>query len=118
MPQVTKASEALKLALKVMALPEAPWSLYTSRGHHAFTCNALDYLTEAEEIADGVQDRALDALWLNSDRYRQGREKVGVWFNFLTPEELGQREHVNTAPHLRRIAAINKTIAELEAKGD
>lgn len=124
MPITTKPSEALKLALTVMARPEAPWTSYSAiaspRGHHRFTCNALDYLAEAEEITDEAKAQALDALWLNSDfgKSHHKSTRSGVWFYTLRAS-YAQGGEGETCEEIqaRRVQAINLTMQQLEEKG-
>lgn len=124
MPIITKPSEALKLALIVMSMAEAPWSSYSarsmSRGHHRFTCNALDYLAEAEEITDEAKQQALDALWPNSDygkNYPKG-VRSGVWFYSTRASYAGEGQGETCEEiQARRVQAINLTIQQLEEKG-
>jgi hypothetical protein len=67
-------------------------------------------LTEAEEIADGVKARALDALWPNSWLFSHPERG---------PEDEAPRDHKAWwVAQNDRIAAIRKTIKELEAKSD
>lgn len=116
MPIITKPSEALKLALKVMDMPEAPWERYnhsTIRGSHHYTCNCLDYLEQAEEITKQAQEAALEALWPNSiqaKRYPHKRHRDLLFAPWFTTE-LGYDDKE------ARIAAINLTIQQLEEKG-
>lgn len=124
MPIITKPSEALKLALKVMAMEQAPWSnSYSakamSRGHQKYTCNALDYLAEAEEITDEAKAQALDALWPNSDLGKNHPKHLrsSVWF-YAAQSTYAQGGETCEELQVRRIAAINKTIEELEVKGE
>ena len=123
MPIITKPSEALKLALKVMAMEQAPWANYSakamSRGHQRYTCNALDYLAEAEEITDEAKAQALDALWPNSDfgKNHPKHLRSGAWF-YVAQATYAQGGETREELQVRRIAAINKTIEELEAKGE
>lgn len=113
MPIITKPSEALKLALNIFQMPQAPWSMYsTNRGCHTYTCNALDYLVEAEEIVEEARSAALAALYPKSHLAQTGMPlslAKGAWW-YIPEDDLtfGQM----------RINAINKTIEELEAKGE
>lgn len=112
MPIITKPSEALKLALSIMTKSDSPWTAYnTDRGSHRYTCNCIDYLQEAEEITDEAGEAALEALKLNS----QLDERYGDQ-SLISTEKLRRIGWFNT--HADRINAINKTIEELEAKGE
>lgn len=111
MPIITKPSEALKLALKIVQMETAPWASYsTKRGGNQFTCNALDYLVEAEEVTEEASKLALAALYPNSCMAKSifgkpSGSKIWFWPEF------------SASGHELRIAAINKTIEELESKG-
>lgn len=110
MPIITKPSEALSLALKVMQSPESPWASYNlGRGSHRFTCNALEYLEEAEEITEEAMTQALDALYPLSQHcraYTTRRDKT-TWF----------WEGGGYSAQERREAAIKQAIRNLEKEG-
>lgn len=112
MPIITKPSEALKLALNIIKSSDSPWSTYnTDRGSHRYVCHCLNYLQEAEEITDEAGEAALQALRVNSqlDELYGDQSKISI-------EKLRRIGWFNT--QVDRINAINKTIEELEAKGE
>lgn len=112
MPIITKPSEALKLALIIMDKSDSPWAAYnTDRGSHRYTCHCIDYLQEAEEITDEAGEAALEALILNS----QLDEMYGDQ-SLIPAEKLRRIGWFHT--HADRINAINKTIKQLEVKGE